>query len=173
VGTAWWVVGVGLVVPFATLLAGGRGPSGSTGGPSAFAMDFVHLVAGSLWAGLVFMSAGLAARWPARATPADRRAMRAYVQSLSTLATIALSAVLAAGAFAIGRVLLPAPVEGIVGSRYGLWLGIKLALDDAPAAPEAALSAFRRVLVVESVVLALVLVAAALLATSAPLAGAA
>jgi putative copper resistance protein D len=169
------------------------GHAGSTGGPLAFAMDFVHVVAGSLWAGLVIVGAAVVLKADAPATPEDRRAMRGYVLSLSTWATVALAAIVATGTFAMWRtlVLVPVPVGGIVGTAYGQWLAAKLAgvalavtlgahnrfqglpavvraLDDAQAPPRAALRAFRQVLVVESVVLALVLAAAALLATSAP-----
>jgi putative copper resistance protein D len=187
-----WLLWSGLFVVFLGRAATGH--AGSTAGPLALAMDFVHLVGGCLWVGLVIVGAWIVFRAPDPGSTADQISMHAYVETLSTLATIALVSIAVTGAFATWRTLMPVTFADIADSRYGQVLVAKLALvgigaalgahnryrempalvralrtqrAEPPGSGDAA-KRFQRVLAIEAVVLAAVLAAAALLATSPP-----
>jgi putative copper resistance protein D len=155
--------------------------------------DWVHLLAISCWVGIVWVAAFMVAPKMAEAPIADHRNGAAFVQSLSDAATYALVALFVTGAYNAWRgVSSPA---NLVDSWYGQVLVMKLSLVLVAAAlgghnrffemphliaslrqPSSMSSArplkrFATVLHVESWVLAGVLLAAAVLASS-PLPGA-
>lgn len=87
------------------------------------AVDIVHILATSLWVGVVVIGSGLP-----RPTPAisDRRDASRWVRSLSACATAALGVVVLTGAFKVWRAVPDASL--LPGSDYGRALFVKLAL---------------------------------------------
>ena len=149
------------------------------------AVDAVHLLAASLWAGLV-LCAAIGPRWRLAHDDDRQRAWR-FVAALSRWATAALGVIALSGLFAAWRAV-GTPV-GITSSGYGQLLVMKLVLVAAAAAlggfnrwavlpglhaalqtasADTAVRRFRRVIRIEAVVLLGVLVLAALLAGAAP-----
>ncbi|MGN7984903.1 CopD family protein [Burkholderia sp. 22313] len=152
-------------------------------------VDWLHLLAISAWVGLVLVTAfGVMPRLVAM--PADERTTGAsFVQALSDVSTVALAVLFATGAYNGWRgVDTP---DNLLASTYGQILLLKLALvliaaalgghnrffgmskllaalkDPAAAVPAIALRRFGTVLRIEAVVLAGVLMAAAVLVSSA------
>jgi putative copper resistance protein D len=151
------------------------------------AIDWVHLVLVCLWVGMVLLGAFLALRRPVR-TPAQAQDAAAWVSALSETATIALVLI---GLTGILKIWWATPsVEKLLASSYGAVLLVKLTLV-AMAAALGGINKFRvmprllhelqvehgqvskfqchfvRVLRIEAVVLALVVVAAAVLSSTA------
>ncbi|WP_244818540.1 copper resistance D family protein [Caballeronia sp. Lep1P3] len=154
--------------------------------------DWIHLLAISVWVGLVVASSYVVAPSLLAAGDGDRKNGASFVQSLSDTATVALLILFATGAYNGWR-SVDSPV-GFVASGYGQILMLKLGLVLIAAAlgghnrffempqllaalqggslreAEPALKRFSRVLHVESIVLVAVLIAAAVLVSS-PLPG--
>lgn len=155
-------------------------------------VDWVHLLAVSAWVGLVLVTTYVVAPRFLNAPGSDRVNSAAYIQSLSDAATLALITLFATGAYNGWRgVRTPGD---LLESGYGQILLLKLALVFVAAAlgghnrffelprllaslknasltsPAKPLKRFTAVLYIESVVLAGVLVAAAVLVSS-PLPG--
>lgn len=164
--------------------------AGSTGDALAFVMDLVHLGSTGLWVGIVTFAAGVVLRAPLPRSTADRAAMAGYLSALSSQATVALGLLVATGLFAGVRVLGPVEWGDIAVSRYAWLLAAKLALvvlatalgaynrfrvlpavlgglvGEGESADDA--KRLRTVLVIETAFLLGTLMAAALLASSAP-----
>ncbi|MDR5855754.1 CopD family protein [Caballeronia sp. LZ062] len=154
--------------------------------------DWIHLLAISVWVGLVVATTYVVAPTLFAAGEPDRKNGASFIQSLSDTATIALLVLFATGAYSGWR-SVNSPV-GFVTSSYGQVLMLKLGLVLVAAAlgghnrffemPQLlaslkggsmrnaapALKRFSRVLQVESIVLVAVLIAAAVLVSS-PLPG--
>ncbi|MFM0556875.1 CopD family protein [Paraburkholderia sediminicola] len=154
--------------------------------------DWVHLLAISAWVGLVLVTTYVVAPRFSNAPGSDRVNCAAYIQSLSDAATLALVILFATGAYNGWRGVR-SPGD-LLESGYGQILSLKLALVVVAAAlgahnrffempkllaslksasstsPVMPLKRFAAVLHIESVVLAGVLVAAAVLVSS-PLPG--
>jgi putative copper resistance protein D len=148
-------------------------------------VDALHLLAASLWAGLVLCTA-VGPRWHPASRDDAQRTWR-FVAALSRVATVALGLIALSGLFAAWRAL-GTPV-GVTRSAYGQLLAIKLLLVAAAAAlggfnrwavlprlrlalqgasAGIAVRRFRRVIGIEAVVLLAVLALAALLAGTEP-----
>jgi copper resistance protein D len=153
----------------------------------AAAMEFLHLLCMALWTGIV-----LAAGWLVlprilvlEAAPTRERA--AYLGSMSNWATAALTGILATGAYNAWRVLgsprdlleesygqvlllkLALVLVAIALGGFNRFLGLPTALSTRPApAAQRGLAMVMTILRVESLVLLLVLLAAAVLTNSAP-----
>ena len=181
----------------AVLFAGAKswmGHAGASGELLPFLVDWVHLVAVSVWAGAVFLATGVVLSGPAPSGVEERGANAVYVRTLSKTATWSVSALLATGVFNAWRGL-GGSTQPLLSSIYGQVLLAKLVLvaiavglgahnrfiamprllNDLRASepsPSAASRAFYRVLWIESVVLVGALWAAAGLSTSALPAGA-
>lgn len=154
--------------------------------------DWVHLLAISAWVGLVLVTTYVVAPRFLNAPGSERVNSAAYIQSLSDAATLALVILFATGAYSGWRGVR-SPGD-LLESDYGQILLLKLALvfvaavlgghnrffempkllaslkNASPTSPLKPLKRFAAVLHVESVVLAGVLVAAAVLVSS-PLPG--
>ncbi|TCW84242.1 copper resistance protein CopD [Burkholderia sp. SRS-46] len=155
-------------------------------------IDWLHLLAISTWVGIVLVTAGVAMPRLLDAPRGDAPAGAAFVQSLSDAATVALVVLVGTGAYNGWRGVNTS--AELIGSAYGQVLLVKLALVLLAAAlgghnrffgmpkllaalshastipPGGPLRRFNTVLRVESVVLAGVLAAAAVLVSS-PLPG--
>ena len=155
-------------------------------------VDWIHLLAISVWVGLVLVTTYVVLPRLFSAPISERASSSAFVQSLSDVATIALVALFVTGAYNGWRGVGTA--ESLVTSAYGQVLLLKLALvlvaaalgahnryiemprllaslkEERPDDTTRPLKRFTAVLRVESVVLAGVLVAAAVLVSS-PLPG--
>ncbi|MFM0412555.1 MULTISPECIES: copper resistance D family protein [Paraburkholderia] len=154
--------------------------------------DWVHLLAISAWVGLVLVTTYVVAPRFFNAPGSERVNSAAYIQSLSDAATLALVILFVTGAYN-GLRGVRSPGD-LLESGYGQILLLKLALvfvaavlgghnrffempkllaslkNASPTSPENPLKRFAAVLHIESVVLAGVLVAAAILVSS-PLPG--
>jgi len=151
--------------------------------------DWVHLGLISLWVGEVMLSGGVMLRATGALNPADRRARAAYVESLSSSATFALTGIFVTGLYATWRVL--GGFQDLFGNPYGNTLVAKLLLvgvaamlggfnrffvmppwlvieSAGNAAPAYLPARFRRIIWVEAVVLLAVVVLAAWLASTSP-----
>jgi putative copper resistance protein D len=151
--------------------------------------DWFHLGLISLWVGEVVVAAGLMLRGSDDMAMADRRARAAYVGSLSSSATFALSGIFITGLYASWRNL--DGFGNLVGNAYGNTLVAKLLLvgvaavlggfnrffvmppwlahESAGKPPSELLPArFRHVLWIEAFVLLAVVVLAAWLASTSP-----
>ena len=151
--------------------------------------DWIHLGLISLWVGEVFLAGGVMLRATENMATADRRARAAYVASLSSSATFALTGILATGLYASWRNL--GGSENLVGNPYGNTLVAKLLLvgvaamlgginrfvvmppwlareSAGNAAPELLPMRFKRILWIEALVLLAVVVLAAWLASTSP-----
>lgn len=164
--------------------------AGASGALLPFVVDWVHLVSVSVWAGAVFIGAGVVLRAPQPVGLAERGTCASYIQALSTTATWSLAAVLVTGVFTVWRGL-NGEASLLFSSSYGAVLVTKLVLVALAVAlgaqnrffvmprllkelraPEPSSSpsppTFHRVLCVESLVLVAVFCAAAALSSSAP-----
>jgi putative copper resistance protein D len=151
--------------------------------------DWIHLGLISLWVGEVILSGGVMLRRAGNITRADRRVRAAYVASLSSSATFALVGIFITGLYASWRSL--DGLENLVGNPYGNTLVAKLLLVGAAAmlggfnrffvmlpwlasesagnaAPKGLPARFRRILWIEALVLVVVIVLAAWLASTSP-----
>ncbi|MDE2147208.1 MAG: CopD family protein [Burkholderiales bacterium] len=156
------------------------------------AMNGLHQLLAALWLGLVLMAA-LRVATGAAVSPADRADAARWALALSTTATLALAGIAVTGLFNTWRAAgSAAQLPALLGSGYGRILLVKLALVGVAVAMggynrwrvmpgllqglaaatggggAAAHRRFTRVLRTEAVVLALVLVAAVVLGSSAP-----
>jgi putative copper resistance protein D len=166
------------------------GHAGASGDVVPFAIDWLHLVATGVWAGVVVLAAFVVVPRAAPARADDQPVSAAYVDGLSTTATWALVIVLLTGAVSAWRGIGSGSVA-LSGSEWALILFIKLALVAVAVAlgaynrlavmprliprlrsgtsvADRSLTTFTAVLVVEAVVLVAVEVAAAALSTAAP-----
>jgi len=151
--------------------------------------DWVHLGLISLWVGEVMLSGGVMLRATGGMKPDDRRARAAYVESLSSSATFALTGIFVTGLYASWRAL--GGFQDLVGNPYGNTLVAKLLLVGVAAmlggfnrffvmppwlviestgnAASALLPArFKRIIWIEAVILLAVVVLAAWLASTSP-----
>jgi putative copper resistance protein D len=152
-------------------------------------MDWAHLALISLWVGEVMVAGAITLRASANMDAGDRRARVAYVASLSSSATFALTGIFVTGLYAAWRSL-----DGwanLLGNPYGTTLVAKVLLVGAAAAlggfnrfvvmppwlaregaGEAAAEVFplrfRRIVWIEAVVLLVVVALAAWLASTSP-----
>lgn len=92
----------------------------------AVAADWLHLVLISLWVGEVLVAGLITLRETAAGTHQDRLACAAYVEALSTSATIALIGIFATGALSAWRGL--GSLDNASGNPYADALLVKLAL---------------------------------------------
>jgi putative copper resistance protein D len=149
---------------------------------------WLHLALMSLWAGVVFVAAWLVLPRVLAGPPVTGSEMAAYLTSMSNWAGGALLGILATGAYNAWRVL--GSPRDLVQTDYGLVLAFKVCLvvlaialgafnkfvglpaalapTVAPASSQRALRTIVTALRIESVVLLLVIVAAAFLTGSAP-----
>jgi putative copper resistance protein D len=151
--------------------------------------DWIHLGLISLWVGEVLLAGGVMMRASDSMTGADRRARAAYVSSLSSSATVALTGIFVTGVYATWRNL--GGLVNLFGNPYGNTLVAKLLLagiaallggfnrffvmppwlaheSAGKAVPELFPVRFRRVLWIEAVVLLAVVLLAAWLASTSP-----
>jgi putative copper resistance protein D len=151
--------------------------------------DWVHLGLISLWVGEVILAGVVTLKTSANMNALDRRARAAYVESLSSSATIALTGIFITGAYAVWRSL--GSLENVFGNPYGntlmaklLLVGVAAALGgynrflvmppwltlerSGNAAPAVLPERFRRILWVEALVLLVVVMLAAILASTSP-----
>lgn len=147
----------------------------------AVALEWLHLLFMALWAGIVFVAGCVALPHMLAREAAPSAARAAYLASMSDWATAALAAILATGAYNAWRVL-NGPRD-LLAADYGNVLLLKMAmvllaialggfnrLVGLPAA-RASQSGLRKVVAIlriESIVLLLVLMTAAVLSSSAP-----
>jgi putative copper resistance protein D len=148
----------------------------------AVAVEWLHLLFASLWAGPVLVAATIILGGPARSA-AERTGRILYIHALSAAATIALSGILLTGLASAWRNL--GAIGNLAGNPYANTLLAKLALVALAAAlgganrwlvmpalagdgADAALRRFTLVLRVEAVVLVGVLAMAALLGATPP-----
>lgn len=146
----------------------------------AVAVEWVHLVVMALWAGIVFVAGWLVLPRVLAGDSALTKELTAYLTSMSNWAGAALAGILATGAYNAYRVL-GSPFQ-LIEVEYGQVLTFKLCLVliaialggfnkfiGLPAATsQRGLRTVTTVLRIESVVLFLVLMAAAVLTSSAP-----
>ena len=151
--------------------------------------DWVHLGLISLWVGELILAGVVTLTTSANMNALDRRARAAYVESLSSSATIALTGIFITGAYAVWRSL--GSLENVFGNPYGntliaklLLVGVAAALGgynrflvmppwltlerSGNAAPAVLPERFRRILWVEALVLLVVVMLAAILASTSP-----
>ncbi|WP_371763415.1 copper resistance D family protein [Massilia sp.] len=151
--------------------------------------DWVHLGLISLWVGEVMLSGGVMLRTTGSMNPADRRARAAYVESLSSSATFALTGIFVTGLYASWRAL--GGFQDLFGNPYGNTLVAKLLLvgvaamlggfnrffvmppwltseSAGNAAPPRLPTRFKRIIWIEAVVLLAVVMLAAYLASTSP-----
>lgn len=151
--------------------------------------DWLHLGLISLWVGEVIVAGAITLKASGNMVPGDRRARAAYVESLSSSATFALTGIFVTGIYAAWRSL-----DGwanLIGNPYGNTLVAKVLLVGAAAvlggfnrffvmppwvaresagdaAAEVFPQRFKRVLWIEAVVLLAVVALAAWLASTSP-----
>jgi putative copper resistance protein D len=151
--------------------------------------DWVHLALISLWVGEVMLAGLVTLRVPGNLTAIDRRARAAYVESLSSSATFALTGIFGTGAYAVWRAL--DGWQNLIGNPYGNTLVAKVLLVGVAAvlggfnrffvmppwlmresvgnaAPAFLPARFRLILWIEALVLLVVVVLAAWLASTSP-----
>ncbi|WP_440963180.1 copper resistance D family protein [Massilia sp. GER05] len=151
--------------------------------------DWIHLGLISLWVGEVFLAGGVMLRASENMAAADRCARAAYVASLSSSATLALTGIFATGLYASWRNL--GGFEHLSGTPYGNTLVAKLLLvgiaavlgginrffvmppwlareSTGTAVPELLPMRFKRILWIEALVLLAVVILAAWLASTSP-----
>jgi putative copper resistance protein D len=153
----------------------------------AAAAEWVHLLCMALWAGIVFVAGWLVLPSMLRMESAPSVERAAYLSSMSNWAAAAVTGIVATGAYNAYRVL--GSPRDLLEERYGYVLLIKLllvliaialggfnrffglpaccAMQPSPAAARG-LGTVMRVLRLESLVLILILLAAAMLTNSAP-----
>jgi putative copper resistance protein D len=146
----------------------------------AVAVEWLHLVFMALWAGIVFVAGWLVLPRALASDAAPTKELAAYLTSMSDWAGVALAGILATGAYNAYRVL--SSPRQLVEVDYGLVLLFKLGLVviavalggfnkfvGLPAATShRGLRTVTTALRIESVALLLVLMAAAVLTSSAP-----
>ena len=182
-------VGVACIVAFAACKSW-SGHAGVTGEVIPFLADWIHFLSGGVWAGIVLISATVALRGPPPEDHVERDDCAGFVRVLSETATAALATVVVTGAFgawrSLGRALPPAN-----GSDYEVILVVKItfvvvavgigaynrfvvmprllaSLRGGQPSSNRPLQTFQGVLAIESVVLAIVLVLAAILSMTPP-----
>jgi putative copper resistance protein D len=151
--------------------------------------DWIHLGLISLWVGEVILSGAVMLRTTGSMNPTDRRARAAYVASLSSSATFALTGIFVTGLYATWRAL--GGFDQLVGNPYGNTLSAKLLLvgvaaalggfnrfivmppwlaceSAGNAAPALLPARFRQIIWIEALVLLAVIVLAAWLASTSP-----
>lgn len=162
----------------------------ATGELLPLAVDLIHLLSASLWAGAAFVSASAVLRSSSLRSMAERRECASYVDALSSTATWALTAVVLTGVASSWRSLggfadpiFSTPYGGLLSGKVGL-VGIAvalgaynrlavmphllLALRKRKLAFDVPLRTFERVLQLESLVLLAILIAAATLTLTTP-----
>lgn len=155
----------------------------------AVAINWLHLVLASLWAGEVVVAGLITLRHAAAGEPASRADRAAYVAALSTSATLALAGIFVTGALSAWRSL--GSLDKAFGNPYATILLVKVALvlcaaalgglnrfivmpsliaglRSTPGPGDAAAGKFARILQLEAVVLVAVIVAAAFLSSTPP-----
>jgi putative copper resistance protein D len=146
----------------------------------AVAVEWLHLVVMALWAGIVFVASWLVLPRVLAGASMPNKEVAAYLASMSAWAGVALAGILATGAYNAYRVL--ASPRQLIEVDYGQVLTFKLCLvviaialggynkfvGLSGATSQRGLRAVITVLRIESVVLLLVLMAAAVLTSSAP-----
>jgi putative copper resistance protein D len=166
------------------------GHAGVSGEAMPFAIDWMHVLGTSVWAGAVWAAAFVVLRPRAPSAKEERTDCAAYVRALSTTATWAVVVVLVTGALGAWRVLGASPNVPL-GSSWGVVLVVKLALvavaialgahnrfailprldaelGSERSSADRSLKTFAAVMVVEALVLLAVEVAAAALSTTSP-----
>jgi putative copper resistance protein D len=151
--------------------------------------DWAHLGLISLWVGEVILAGVVTLSVAGDLTADDRRARAAYVESLSSSATFALTGIFVTGVYAVWRNL--GGLENLTGNLYGNTLVAKVLLvgvaallggfnrffvmppwlsreSAGNAAPAFLLGRFKRVLWIEALVLLAVVMLAAILASTSP-----
>nr|WP_176936485.1 CopD family protein [Massilia sp. PDC64] len=151
--------------------------------------DWVHLGLISLWVGEVMVAGAITLKASGSMASSDRRARAAYVESLSSSATVALTGIFVTGIYAAWRSL--GGWANLIGNPYGNTLLAKILLVGVAAAlggfnrffvmpswfaresagdaeAEVFPARFKRVLWIEAVVLLAVIVLAAWLASTSP-----
>jgi putative copper resistance protein D len=151
--------------------------------------DWIHLGLISLWVGEVMLAGLVTLRTSGDLGATDRRDRAAYVESLSSSATFALTGIFVTGVYAVWRSL--GGWENLVGNPYGNTLVAKVLLVGAAAAmggfnrfivmppwlanesagiaaPARLPTRFKRILWIEGLVLLVVVVLAAILASTSP-----
>jgi putative copper resistance protein D len=151
--------------------------------------DWVHLGLISVWVGEVILAGVVTLRASGDLAAIDRRARAAYVESLSSSATFALTGIFVTGIYAVWRTL--GEWENLVGNPYGNTLVAKVLLvgvaavlggfnrffvmppwltreSAGNAAPAFLPARFRLILWIEALVLLAVVVLAAWLASTSP-----
>ncbi|MFD2365667.1 CopD family protein [Pseudoduganella sp. GCM10020061] len=125
----------GTVAAWARLLAIGAflysrsivGHAGAGDGTGwAVAAEWTHLALASAWVGEVLVAGLLVLRTPASPAPGAMPDRAAYIQGLSTIASIALAGIVATGVFSAWRGL--GGIENATGNPYATALLAKLAL---------------------------------------------
>lgn len=153
----------------------------------AAAMELLHLLCMALWTGIVFVAGWLVLPRMLDLEPARTGETAAYLGSMSNWATAALTGILATGAYNSYRVLdsardlleesygqvlllkLLLVLAAIALGGFNRFLGLPAALSTRPApAAQRGLAMVMTILRVESLVLLLVLLAAAVLTNNAP-----
>lgn len=92
----------------------------------AVAVEWMHLALASAWVGEVLVAGLLVLRTPAGPAPGAMPDRAAYIQGLSTIASIALAGIVATGVFSAWRGL--GSIENATGNPYAAALLAKLAL---------------------------------------------
>ena len=151
--------------------------------------DWVHLGLISLWVGEVLLAGLVTLKAPGELAATDRRDRAAYVESLSSSATFALTGIFVTGVYTAWRNL--GGWENLIGNPYGNTLTAKVLLVGAAAAmggfnrfivmppwltnesagiaaPAHLPTRFKRILWIEGVVLLAVVMLAAILASTSP-----
>lgn len=151
--------------------------------------DWIHLGLISLWVGEVILSGAVMLRTTGSMNPADRQARAAFVASLSSSATFALTGILVTGLYASWRAL--GGFDQLLGNPYGNTLTAKLLLvgvaavlggfnrfivmppwlaceSAGNAAPALLPARFKRIIWIEAAVLLAVILLAAWLASTSP-----
>jgi len=151
--------------------------------------DWLHLGLISVWVGEVILAGVITLRASGDLAATDRRARAAYVESLSSSATFALTGIFVTGIYAVWRTL--SGWENLVGNPYGntlvakvLFVGVAAVLGGfnrffvmppwltresaGNAAPAFLPARFRLILWIEALVLLAVVVLAAWLASTSP-----
>ncbi|MCU6435270.1 CopD family protein [Undibacterium sp. Jales W-56] len=90
------------------------------------AADWIHLCLISVWVGEVAIAGMLTLRPTAALQQDDRGEIAAYIENLSTSATVALAGIVATGAYSAWHNL--GSLDGLSGNRYGTVLSVKVAM---------------------------------------------